>query len=586
MRKIFPYLKPYRFLIITVFVLVGARAILDLLLPKMMSLLMQEGLGIVKGVVGITFNESRVWFWALMMLLVIIMSIVVTIISGYLESKISAGFAVKLRDATYKKIQSFSLQEVDHFTTSSLITRTTNDITQLQGSLNMLLRMVILQPVLAIGAITLSIMESPSVSVILIASVGTLLGVIAIIFTATLPRFKIIQKLVDRLNLVTRENLSGLRVVRAYNSEEVQAKRMDDASHAALKQNIFVNRVMGAMWPIMGLIMGLTSLGIILYSTTFIDFINTDLSQIDPTQMMALMQYGMRTVMSFMFLTMMFIMIPRASISAKRIMEVLDMEAQVQSPKTPLLIEEHRALDIKFNQVSFKYPNAKTSVLNDISFEVKAGQTAAFIGSTGSGKSTLINLIPRFYNLTGGSITIGGVDITKLNLEDLHHLIGYVPQKGMLFGGTIKDNINFAKNATDDEIEYYASIAQANDFIKTFDDQYEHHVAQGGTNVSGGQRQRLSIARALAKKAKILIFDDSFSALDYKTDQILRKQLEQVEATKLIVAQRINTIRHADLIIVLDQGSIVGIGTHQDLLKTCDVYMEIASSQLSKEELN
>lgn len=586
MRKIFPYLKPYRFLIITVFVLVGARAILDLLLPKMMSLLMQEGLGIVKGAVGITFNESRVWFWALMMLLVIIMSIVVTIISGYLESKISAGFAVKLRDATYKKIQSFSLQEVDHFTTSSLITRTTNDITQLQGSLNMLLRMVILQPVLAIGAITLSIMESPSVSVILIASVGTLLGVIAIIFTATLPRFKIIQKLVDRLNLVTRENLSGLRVVRAYNSEEVQAKRMDDASHAALKQNIFVNRVMGAMWPIMGLIMGLTSLGIILYSTTFIDFINTDLSQIDPTQMMALMQYGMRTVMSFMFLTMMFIMIPRASISAKRIMEVLDMEAQVQSPKTPLLIEEHRALDIKFNQVSFKYPNAKTSVLNDISFEVKAGQTAAFIGSTGSGKSTLINLIPRFYNLTGGSITIGGVDITKLNLEDLHHLIGYVPQKGMLFGGTIKDNINFAKNATDDEIEYYASIAQANDFIKTFDDQYEHHVAQGGTNVSGGQRQRLSIARALAKKAKILIFDDSFSALDYKTDQILRKQLEQVEATKLIVAQRINTIRHADLIIVLDQGSIVGIGTHQDLLKTCDVYMEIASSQLSKEELN
>lgn len=586
MRKIFPYLKPYRFLIITVFVLVGARAILDLLLPKMMSLLMQEGLGIVKGAVGITFNESRVWFWALMMLLVIIMSIVVTIISGYLESKISAGFAVKLRDATYKKIQSFSLQEVDHFTTSSLITRTTNDITQLQGSLNMLLRMVILQPVLAIGAITLSIMESPSVSVILIASVGTLLGVIAIIFTATLPRFKIIQKLVDRLNLVTRENLSGLRVVRAYNSEEVQAKRMDDASHAALKQNIFVNRVMGAMWPIMGLIMGLTSLGIILYSTTFIDFINTDLSQIDPTQMMALMQYGMRTVMSFMFLSMMFIMIPRASISAKRIMEVLDMEAQVQSPKTPLLIEEHRALDIKFNQVSFKYPNAKTSVLNDISFEVKAGQTAAFIGSTGSGKSTLINLIPRFYNLTGGSITIGGVDITKLNLEDLHHLIGYVPQKGMLFGGTIKDNINFAKNATDDEIEYYASIAQANDFIKTFDDQYEHHVAQGGTNVSGGQRQRLSIARALAKKAKILIFDDSFSALDYKTDQILRKQLEQVEATKLIVAQRINTIRHADLIIVLDQGSIVGIGTHQDLLKTCDVYMEIASSQLSKEELN
>lgn len=586
MRKIFPYLKPYRFLIITVFVLVGARAILDLLLPKMMSLLMQEGLGIVKGAVGITFNESRVWFWALMMLLVIITSIVVTIISGYLESKISAGFAVKLRDATYKKIQSFSLQEVDHFTTSSLITRTTNDITQLQGSLNMLLRMVILQPVLAIGAITLSIMESPSVSVILIASVGTLLGVIAIIFTATLPRFKIIQKLVDRLNLVTRENLSGLRVVRAYNSEEVQAKRMDDASHAALKQNIFVNRVMGAMWPIMGLIMGLTSLGIILYSTTFIDFINTDLSQIDPTQMMALMQYGMRTVMSFMFLSMMFIMIPRASISAKRIMEVLDMEAQVQSPKTPLLIEEHRALDIKFNQVSFKYPNAKTSVLNDISFEVKAGQTAAFIGSTGSGKSTLINLIPRFYNLTGGSITIGGVDITKLNLEDLHHLIGYVPQKGMLFGGTIKDNINFAKNATDDEIEYYASIAQANDFIKTFDDQYEHHVAQGGTNVSGGQRQRLSIARALAKKAKILIFDDSFSALDYKTDQILRKQLEQVEATKLIVAQRINTIRHADLIIVLDQGSIVGIGTHQDLLKTCDVYMEIASSQLSKEELN
>jgi ATP-binding cassette, subfamily B, multidrug efflux pump len=579
--KSLKFLKPYKWGVFIVFFFVALRAFLDLLLPLILGLLVNEGIGL--GENAVSPDVAKIWIYAGLMLAATLVSIGVTIISGYMESKISAGFAKDLRKAVYQKIESFSLQEIDHFTTSSLITRSTNDIQQLQGVVNMLLRMIILAPFLAIGAITLSIMQSPSLSLLLVAAIVALLVMIIIIFSITMPRFQLVQKLVDRLNLVTRENLTGLRVVRAYNTQEFQAKRIDDASKESMKLNIFVNRIMGMMWPIMGLIMGLTSVAIVYFGSTM--FIGID--GFDPGTMMALMQYSMRAIMAFMFMSFIFIMIPRASISAKRIMEVLEMEISIKDPVSPTRLPSNIQGEVTFESVTFKYPNADAPVLHDITFTAEPGKTTAFIGSTGSGKSTLINLIPRFYERTSGTIKIDGIDIMDLNQEDLHSLLGYVPQKGILFAGTIKDNILFGDNQDNLELlEDAATIAQAKEFILEKTEKYESMVAQGGSNVSGGQRQRLSIARAIAKKPPIYIFDDSFSALDYKTDQKLRKLLdEKVTATKLIVAQRINTIRYADQIIVLDQGKIVGKGRHEDLMLTCSVYQEIASSQLSKEEL-
>ncbi|MBE0701232.1 MAG: ABC transporter ATP-binding protein [Acholeplasmataceae bacterium] len=582
MSNIFKYLKPYKWGILVVFFLVALRAGLDLLLPMILGFLVNDGIGLSASAVNP--NVSKIWEFAFMMLGISVISIIVTIISGFMESKISAGFAVDLRKAVYKKIEQFSLTEMDHFTTSSLITRTTNDIQQLQSYVNTLLRMIILQPFLAVGAIFFSVAQQPTLSMLLIVSVVSLVTMLIIIFAITLPKFQLMQKLVDKLNLVTRENLSGLRVVRAYNTQEVQAGRIDDASKETMKLNIFVNRIMSIMWPIMGLIMGLTSLGIVyLGSAYFIGIVDG----FEPGQMIALMQYAMRAIMSFMFLTMIFIMIPRATISARRVAEVLNMEISIMDPKSPVELPEKLNGEIVFDHVYFQYPDAQAPVLSDISFVAKPNKTTAFIGSTGSGKSTLINLIPRFYENTSGDIKIDGIDIKDLRQEDLHKLLGYVPQQGILFSGSIKENILFGKEPDDEGLMVEASrIAQAVEFISSYDDAYEYMIAQGGRNVSGGQRQRLSIARAIAKKPLIYIFDDSFSALDYRTDNNLRNMLdEKVIATKLIVAQRINTIRHADQIIVLDQGTIVGKGTHEELIKSCGVYQEIAYSQLSKEEL-
>ena len=471
---------------------------------------------------------------------------------------------------------------MDHFTTSSLITRSTNDIQHLQQIINMMLRMIILAPLLAIGSIFFSIAENPTLSMLLIASITALIIMITVIFSFTLPRFEIMQKLVDRLNLVTRENLSGLRVVRAYNTQEFQAKRIDDASKDSMHLNIFVNRIMSAMWPLMSLIMGGTSLAIIYFGSDMIGQ-----NGFDPGSMMALMQYAMRAIMSFMFMSFILINIPRASNSARRIMEVLSMDVEIKDPEIPVQLPQDLKGKISFNDVSFKYPDAEEPVLSHITFDVEPHTTTAFIGSTGSGKSTLINLVPRFYERTSGSIKIDDIDIKDIALHDLYNLLGYVPQKGVLFSGSIKDNILFSTQEDDvDTMKLSADVAQASEFIDQMDDKYESMIAQGGTNVSGGQRQRLSIARAIAKNPLIYIFDDSFSALDYKTDQQLRRMLDaHVKATKLIVAQRINTIRHADQIIVLDKGTMVCKGVHDDLMKTCSVYQEIASSQLSKEEL-
>lgn len=566
-----------------VFAMVAVRAYLDLLLPRYLGLLVDEGIGL--GEVGINPDAEKIWLYALLMLGATLFSIGVTILSGYMESRISAGFARDLRKAVFNKIQSFSLKEMDHLTTSSLITRSTNDIQQLQGTVNVLLRMIILAPFLAVGAIIFSVRENPTLSMLLIVSIVSLLVMIVIIFSITLPRFQLMQKLVDRLNLVIRENLSGLRVVRAYNTQSYQAGRIDEASKESMRLNIFVNRINSLMWPVMGLIMGATSLAIVyLGSTYFIGVVDG----FNPGSMMALLQYSMRAIMAFMFMTMIFIMVPRAAISARRIMEVLETEVEINDPEVEAELPETFKGEVTFEDVCFQYPGANAPVLSHINFTAKAGQTTAFIGSTGSGKSTLINLIPRFYERTCGRILIDGIDIKDMKQDTLHQLIGYVPQKGVLFGGTIKDNILFGQDQDDMELmEKAAEIAQASEFINSNEKKFDYEIAQGGTNVSGGQRQRLSIARAIAKRPLIYIFDDSFSALDYKTDQKLRKMLNaEINATKLIVAQRINTIRHADRIVVLDQGTIVGLGTHEELMKTCSVYNEIASSQLSKEELS
>lgn len=580
MLKTLKYLKPYRFGVAIVFTLVALRAFLDLLLPNLLGQIVSEGLGL--GEVVTDPNLERIFYYAGLMLGATVISIIVTIIGGYLESKISAGFAKNLREAVYQKIEKFSLREMDHFTTSSLITRTTNDIQQLQGIVHMMLRMIILAPLLAVGAITFSIIQQPTLSMILVASITALIIMLTIVFSITMPKFQLVQKLVDKLNLRTRENLTGLRVVRAYNTQEYQASRIDEASRESMRLNIFVNRVSSVMWPFMGLIMGLTSLTIVYVGSRYF----VGLNGFTPGSLMALMQYAMRAVMAFMFMSFIFVNIPRAAISAKRIMDVLDMDIEIKDPVNPVKLPETIKGEVEFKDVCFQYPDAQEPVLSHINFKVKPGSTTAFIGSTGSGKSTLINLIPRFYERTCGTITIDGIDIKDMTQEDLHGLIGYVPQKGILFGGSIRDNILFAEHADPNHLDEAAKIAQAHDFIIEMEDQYDHQISQGGTNVSGGQRQRLSIARAIAKKPPIYIFDDSFSALDYKTDHKLRQMLnEHVTATKLIVAQRINTIRHADQIIVLDSGTIVGIGTHEELMKTSKVYQEIASSQLSKEEL-
>lgn len=494
MKRILSFLKPYKWGVILVFILVASRAVLDLLLPMILGRLVDDGIGLGSQI--IEPNLTKVYQFSLLMFVITIVSIGVTILSGYMESKISASFAVDLRKAVYHKIEQFSMREVNHFSTSSLITRSTNDIQQLQNYVNMMLRMLILQPFLAIGAVTFSILQHPTLSMILIASVTALIIMLVIIFSITLPKFQLVQKLVDRLNLVTRENLTGLRVVRAYNTQEYQAKRIDDASKASMVLNVFVNRVMGLMWPIMSLIMGFTSLTIVYLGSKY--FVGVD--GFDPGSLMALMQYAMRAVMSFMFLTMIFIMIPRATISARRVKEVLDMDIKIDDPVNAAILPDNMQGEIVFEDVCFQYPDADEPVLSHLTFTVKPGSTTAFIGSTGSGKSTLINLVPRFYERSCGMITIDGIDIKQMRQKDLHGLIGYVPQKGVLFSGTIAENIMFGKEEySEEDMIDAAKIAQAHDFIMEMEQTYETNVAQGGTSVSGGQRQRLSIARAIAK---------------------------------------------------------------------------------------
>ena len=512
------------------------------------------------------------------------------VIVGYITSFISADFSMNLRRRIFKKVEDFGMTEIKKFETSSLITRTTNDVTQLEILVAMGMQMIIKSPVMCVWAITKIINKNVEWSLLVLAGVVILLVTIGILLKIVYPRFEKVQKLIDKVNGVTRENVTGIRVVRAFNAEEYQENRFDKVNNDLTNMQLFNQKCFAILDPIMNIVMHFLTLGIYFIGAYLIEAAH----MIDKitlfSNMVVFSSYGMQVIMSFLMLAMIFMILPRASVSAKRINEVLDEELSLKDGT----LDGNEALEVgtvEFKNVSFKYPDASEYVLKNISFKVNKGETVAFIGSTGSGKSTLINLIPRFYDATEGEVLIDGINIKDYKLKELHNKIGYVPQKAVMFTGSVKSNVGYGSvngtKPTLGKIKEALDVAQASSFVKDMDGEYEAHIAQGGTNVSGGQKQRLSIARAIARDPEIYIFDDSFSALDFKTDATLRHTLKEYtkDATSLIVAQRIGTIINADKIVVLNEGECVGIGTHKELLKSCKIYKEIALSQLSKEEL-
>lgn len=518
------------------------------------------------------------------MLLMTVLMMAASIAVGFLASRVSAGIGMRLRGRVFRKVVSFSQAEMDRFSTASLITRSTNDIQQVQMVAVMLLRLVCYAPILGIGGIIKVVNTRTGMGWIIVVAVALILALVGTLMKIAMPKFKLMQMLVDRMNLVSREILTGVPVIRAFSREKHEEERFDKANRELMSTQIFTNRVMTFMMPTMMLIMNAIAVAIVWFGSKGIDMGNLQIGD-----MMAFITYSMQIVMSFLMLTMISVMLPRAGVAAERIEEILNTE--------PTILNREQVRDealsgkgiVAFEDVHFRYPGAEEDALSDISFVAEPGKTTAIIGSTGCGKSTLLHLLPRFYDVTGGRITIDGIDIRELSQKKLRSLMGFVPQKGVLFSGTIASNIKFAgeENVSDEMMEEAAEIAQAKEFIESKKETYESPIAQGGTNVSGGQKQRLSIARAIAGKPPIFLFDDSFSALDYKTDAVLRKALHEKlsGATVIIVAQRISTILHADQIIVLDDGRIVGIGRHEELLQTCEAYQEIAKSQLSESEL-
>lgn len=517
------------------------------------------------------------------MLALAFLGMIASILAAFLSSRVAAANGRDLRARVFKKVVGFSSSEFDTFSTASLITRSTNDIQQIQILTVMMLRMVLYAPIVGLGGVYKVFRTNVDMSWILAVAVAIIFMVIVILFTIVMPKFKVLQNLVDRLNLVTREILTGLSVIRAFSTERYEEKRFDRANKDLMKTNLFVNRAMTFMMPVMMLVMNGISVLII-----WVGGHGINNGQMQVGDMMAFIQYTMHIIMSFLMICMISVMLPRAAVSANRVDEIIRSETVINDPKTPKRLPKEGKGVVVFDHVSFRYPGAEEEVLHDISFTAKPGETTAFIGSTGSGKSTLVNLIPRFYDVTEGKIMIDGTDIRDITQHELREKLGYVPQKGVLFSGTIKSNILYGnKDGTEEEMLEAAQVAQASGFIEEKPEGYESHIAQGGSNVSGGQKQRLSIARAIAKHPDVFIFDDSFSALDYKTDVTLRKELKNhtAESTVILVAQRISTILHAEQIVVLDEGEVAGIGTHKELLKNCEVYRQIALSQMSEEEL-
>ena len=575
--------KKQWFFIMISFVLIVGQVWLELKMPDYMSeitvLVQSEG----SNMKDILINGGY-------MLACALGSLLSAIIVGYLVSNISATFSMKVRKKLFNKVENLSMNEVKQFSTSSLITRTTNDITQVQMLISMGLQLLIKAPITAIWAISKILNKSTEWSIITAIAVAVLLTTIGIIMIIVLPKFKIVQKLTDNLNNVTRENLTGIRVVRAFNAEEYQENKFENVNTKLTNQQLFNQKTFAILSPIMYLVMYFLTLSIYFVGASLIKetVLSNKLTMFG--DMVVFSTYAMQIIMSFLMLAMIFMMVPRASVSANRINEVLDTEESIKDGSINKETTKEKGT-VEFKNVSFKYPDAKEYLLRNISFKAEEGQTIAFIGSTGSGKSTLINLVPRFYDATEGEVLVDGINVKEYTQEFLHNKIGYVPQKAVMFDGTVNTNIAYGENGkpevTEKQIKKAIEVAQGKEFVEKMDNKYDTHIASGGTNVSGGQKQRLAIARAIARDPEIYIFDDSFSALDYKTDATLRKALKEhtKTSTSLIVAQRIGTIMNADKIIVLDNGKCVGMGTHKELLKSCKVYKQIALSQLSKEEL-
>lgn len=574
MLKLFRMLKPYRIPVLITLVLVFAQSLAELYLPTLMSDIVDNG--VVKG------DTNYIWRFGLYMLLVAFGSMACSIAASYFSSGAATGFGKLLRGRVFKHVTNFSLEEFDRIGTASLITRTTNDITQIQQVLVMMLRIMVMAPMMAIGGLIMALSKDKELSLIFVVIIPLMAALIISVASKGLPLFKAIQKKIDKLNLVLREALTGIRVIRSFNRIGFEKEKFEQANKDLTDTSIRVNKIFAIMMPAMMILMNFTQIAIVWYGGHRID-----LGEMEVGDLMAFIQYAMQIMFSLIMVTMIFIMIPRASASADRINEVLAIEPVIKDADKPAK-PTHQKGYLEFRNVTFSYPGAEQPALQDISFSAKPGEVTAIIGGTGAGKSTLVSLIPRFYDVEKGEILIDGTDIRSMSQADLRAKIGFVPQKAVLFSGTVEENIRYGKeDATEEEILLAAKIAQADDFISKMPEGYDSMISQGGSNVSGGQKQRLSIARALVRKAEINIFDDSFSALDFKTDAKLRAALkhETSDSTLLIVAQRVSTVMDADRIIVLNDSSVAGVGTHRELMETCEVYREIVRSQLSEEEI-
>lgn len=571
------FFKPYIWWIILIVILLGVQAWSNLALPDYMSSIISQGIAMN--------NMNFVYSAGIYMLLITLLGSSANILVGLLASRVSASATRDIRQNIFQKITTFSQNEFDRFSTASLITRSTNDTTQIQNFSMALLRMVAYAPIIGIGGIFMAIQKAgnmPQMAVIILSAVTAIAGMAIFVLKIVVPRFEKIQKIIDKLNLVSRESLAGMLVIRAFNNQTNEERRFGEVNDDLMKNDLFVNRMMSLQNPFMVLVMNGMAIAIFWVGS----YLAKDIT--DVGNLIAFSQYAMQIVIAFLMVSMMFIFWPRAAVSGKRISEVLNVKVKITDPKNPQELPTPHRGEVEFREVSFSYPGSEEKVLDKINFTAQAGKTTAIIGGTGSGKSTLINLIPRLYDVTAGAILIDGVDVRNLKLADLRSMIGFVPQKGILFSGTIASNLRYANlNASQKELVWAAGVAQAADFIETKPKKYDDDIAQGGTNVSGGQKQRLAIARALITKAPIFVFDDSFSALDFKTDAALRRALQNQphKNTTIIVGQRISTVMNADQIIVLNNGKVVGHGIHEELLLNCRVYREIAQSQLSFDEL-